>query len=447
MNKIRGIFKLKKVYLAFGLIALGALALFIFRGGGNEKELYTVKRENVTQSVILSGVVQTSARADLGFAAAGRVASIFVKNNEAVKKGRVLAQLEIGDLLAELKIKQANLQTSNSDLDTKVENTYRELLSTGLVLTPSSQSYTQVAPTVTGLYDGGKEGEYKVIIDQDGPTQNDYSLRIFGIESMTTTISNKTPTALGTGGLYLTFPGNDPAPYNNTIWYLDIPNKKSASYLESFNAYQEAKKERDAAYGGAPVDQVAQGEIDKINAEIRKNTIYAPFSGKVTNIEKEVGENASIGERVISILGEGKLEVVLKVSELDVSRIIPNTSIEITLDAFPGEKFAGVLETINSRETTVDGVPVYEAFVTVPADPRIKTGMSASGKIVIATKENVLTIPLYFVTKTPDLNTVLVVNEEGKTQKRTIALGLVGTDSMVEVTGGLEVGERISYEK
>lgn len=433
--------------MAFGLIALGALALFIFRGGGNEKELYTVKRENVTQSVILSGVVQTSARADLGFAAAGRVASIFVKNNEAVKKGRVLAQLEIGDLLAELKIKQANLQTSNSDLDTKVENTYRELLSTGLVLTPSSQSYTQVAPTVTGLYDGGKEGEYKVIIDQDGPTQNDYSLRIFGIESMTTTISNKTPTALGTGGLYLTFPGNDPAPYNNTIWYLDIPNKKSASYLESFNAYQEAKKERDAAYGGAPVDQVAQGEIDKINAEIRKNTIYAPFSGKVTNIEKEVGENASIGERVISILGEGKLEVVLKVSELDVSRIIPNTSIEITLDAFPGEKFAGVLETINSRETTVDGVPVYEAFVTVPADPRIKTGMSASGKIVIATKENVLTIPLYFVTKTPDLNTVLVVNEEGKTQKRTIALGLVGTDSMVEVTGGLEVGERISYEK
>jgi multidrug efflux pump subunit AcrA (membrane-fusion protein) len=450
MKKLRGVLKERKMYIAGAVVLLGAVAYFIFGRGSNKTEEFVVKRGNVTQSVLLSGEVQTSARADLGFAAAGRVSRVFVKNNQQVNRGTVLAQLEIGDLLADLKIKEANLRSSNTDLSLAVESAYRKMLSTDLVLTPDADNYTVDAPTISGLYDGAQEGQYKIIIDRDNPTKIDYNLRTFGLESTQTIISKKSGSPLGTHGLYINFPGNDPSSYEDTIWFLDIPNKKSSSYVERYNSYLEAKRERDAANsqgGSTATSEAAQGEIDKINAEIRKNTIYAPFTGKVTNIEKEVGENASVGERVISILGEEKLEVVLKVSELDVSRIKSDTQIEITLDAFPDETFSGTLTTVNSRDTTIDGVPVYEAFVELPADPRIKTGMSAKAKIIVQEKNDVLVIPYYLVERsTAENTTVEVIDEKGKIDRRAVTVGLLGTDSMVEVLSGLAEGDRIPFE-
>ena len=121
----------------------------------------------------------------------------------------------------------------------------------------------------------------------------------FGLEKTEKLIKDEGSTELGTKGLYISFP-DDVDTYEGTVWYLDIPNKASGEYLANLNAFNEAKDERDLAIKDAEFeykkilneeggsDGVAQAEIEKIRAEIRKNTIYAPFSGKVTNIEKEV---------------------------------------------------------------------------------------------------------------------------------------------------------------
>lgn len=469
MKKIFDFIKNNKTYFLIGLVVLMVVFYFIFRGNGAGKEAYTVKNTDIVQSVTLSGKVQTSDRADLGFADSGRLGRIYVQNNQNVLSGQILAQLEIGDLLADLKIKQANAKASDVDLesakdelekvttteDTKVANAYRTLLSEDLTLVPNSNDYDVDVPSVSGLYDG-LEGQYKIVIDRENFTSTDFIIRTFGLERTERIINESGPTPLGTKGLYISFPGNDLSSYFDTVWFLDIPNKSSSSYLANYNAYNEAKKQRDSAVKEAEFkykkllteietggSTVAQAEIDKINAEIRKNTIYAPFAGKVTNIEKEIGENASIGERIISILGEEKLEVVLQVSELDVSKIAPSSTIKLTLDAFPGEEFLGILKTINSRDTEIDGVPVYEAFVELPADPRIKTGMSANGTVVLSTKNNVPAIPVYLIKQVGDKNIVGLMLTNGDTEEREVTLGLLGTDSMIEITSGLKDGDRV----
>ncbi len=477
MKKIMDFFKeYKTISIVFGLVLVLAVGYLVFGRSNSDTDTFTVERADVTQSVILSGKVQTTDKADLGFASSGRISSVSVKNNQTVMKGAVLAQLEIGDLLAELKIKQANLKSANVDIaaakeelervirqeDAKVQSAYRNLLSSDLILDPENNSDSVDAPTISGLYDG-IDGQYKIKIDKENVTSPDSRLLIFGLEKTKQIISENSSTALGTKGLYISFPGNDPEPYKDTIWYLNIPNKSSLSYLGNFNAYNEAKKNRDLAVQNAEFkykkiitegddgsSAVAQAEVQKINAEIRKNTIYSPFSGKVTNIEKEVGENASVGERVISIIGESKLEIVLQVSELDVSRLAPGASVSLKFDALKEEEFTGILQTINSRETEIDGVPVYEAFVEVSPDDRIKTGMSATGTVILDTKTSVLAIPNYFVTKVEGeniKNVVQVINSKGKTEEREVVLGLVGTDSMVEVISGLNEGEKIVAAK
>lgn len=469
MSNLWNFVKKYKVYVIIAVVILAALGYYIFGRNSSNTELYTVDIGNVSQSIVLSGKVQTTDRADLGFASAGRLGNVFVKNNQIVKRGAVLAQLEIGSLIADLKIKQANLRASNTSLesakaeldritrqeDTKVESAYRKLLSSDLVLNPDSSNYA-TPPTISGLYNGD-EGQYKVSIDKKNITLPDFTLRTFGIENTNRIINEQSATPLGTKGLYVSFSGNNFEPYIDTIWYLDIPNKTGASYIANYNAYNEAKKNRDSniqiaqskyqkllTEGDNGGTTVAQAEVEKINAEIRKNTIYAPFNGEVTNIGKEVGENASVGERVVSILGENKLEVVLQVSELDVSRLASGAEVKIKLDALPGEEFTGILSTINSRDTQVDGVPVYEAFVELKSDPRIKTGMSAVGMINISSKENVLKIPNYFIKRVGGKDVVNLITSGGDTVETEVTLGLVGTDSMTEVISGLKQGDKIS---
>ena len=458
-----------KKYLLVAL-ALLAIVLFVAFGSGNgNRDVYEVKRITVEQSAVLSGEVKTSDKADLGFASGGRISRIYVANNQKVRKGQTLAQLEVGDLFADLKIKQANLRSSTVELDaarselgkitkeedTKVESAYRTLLSDGLVFTPDSELYDVEPPTLTGIYDG-PEGKYKIIIDQENSSTFDFVLRTFLLETSERVIARQASTPLGTRGLYISFPDDEMSLYDDTIWYVNIPNKATTSYVANLNAYNQAKEHRDVAVEQARAKYdtllaegkdsnttVAEAEVQKINAEIRKHTIHAPFNGIVTNIEKEIGENASTGERVVSVLGEQKLEVVLQVSELDVSRLAPDMKVSVTLDAFPGETFEGILKTINSRETEIEGVPVYEAFVDLTSNPEIKTGMSAKGTIVLTSRTNVLAIPSYFITKEGNVSTVKVLTSGGKEEDRTVTLGLSGSDSMVEVTSGLKEGDTV----
>ncbi len=65
-----------------------------------------VNRADFINQVSVSGKVITASEADLGFAASGRIGLIAVKSGDTVKAGQMLAQLEIGYLLAELKIKE-----------------------------------------------------------------------------------------------------------------------------------------------------------------------------------------------------------------------------------------------------------------------------------------------------------------------------------------------------
>lgn len=430
MGKTLSFVKKFKKSFAFGFILAAGAGFLAFRGEG-EVASYTVARGDIEQTLDLSGKAQSSLQADLGFATTGRISKILVNNNQRVSEGQILAQLEIGDLLADLKI----LEAAAAQEDVKVENAYRKLLSEGLVLTARSNTYEVAPPTVSGAYGGG-EGQYKITIVREGANQN-FFIKASGLERTVSAFNENSPTPFGTQGLFISFPDNNPVSYSNTTWYLEIPNTYSANYLDNYNAYVNAQKNRDLVTDTA--------EIDKINAEIKKNTIYAPFSGTVTNIEREVGESAGVGERVVSILGAGKLEIVLEVSELDVAKLIPGTKIGINIDAIPDETFTGTLQTINSRDTEIQGVPVYEAFVELALDPRIKTGMSADGHVILGQREDVLTIPLYTITREGDRNTVEILLSDGTREEREIQLGLSGSDSMVEIVAGLAEGEVIVF--
>ena len=289
MNKIKNFVKThKKTSIALSLVILVVLFL-TFTHKAKVIESYEVALGSIEQSVALSGTVETSSKADLGFAASGRIGKIYVKNNQKVSTGQILAQLEIGELVADLRIKEANARTSDVDLkqakdrlekvtkqeNAKVDNAYRTLLSGDLEMVADSNSYVVDAPTISGSY-LGTEGTYKIRFTKESPNSDDITVRTFDLEKTDKILNDQGKTALGTRGLYVDF-SSDHGGYDDTTWYLEIPNKGGASYVKNFNAYMDAENDRDIAI------KDAQAEYDKLltkdnsgasvaQAEIRKNS-------------------------------------------------------------------------------------------------------------------------------------------------------------------------------
>jgi len=68
-----------------------------------EKPTYKVARGDIVEELQLSGRVSAVKQDDLYFAQAGNVGTIYVRSTEAITKGRLLAELDQGDRLTQLK--------------------------------------------------------------------------------------------------------------------------------------------------------------------------------------------------------------------------------------------------------------------------------------------------------------------------------------------------------
>ena len=70
------------------------------------------------------------------------------------------------------------------------------------------------------------------------------------------------------------------------------------------------------------------------------------------------------------------------------------SEVDFTVDAYPYRNFRGVVTQVRNSPTTVNNVVTYDCVISVTnSDYKLKPGMTANVSIVIAQRENALTIP------------------------------------------------------
>ncbi|MDP2631902.1 MAG: efflux RND transporter periplasmic adaptor subunit [Candidatus Uhrbacteria bacterium] len=191
----------------------------------------------------------------------------------------------------------------------------------------------------------------------------------------------------------------------------------------------------------------SQADLDAAYARLAKAEIVSPINGKVTNIEIEIGEQASPATSVITVQTiEDEFQVVLDVSESDIAKVSLNDPATITFDAF-GEyiSFDGFVGTIDPAETKVEGVVFYEVGIFFAEDNpplELKPGMSADVTITTEQVADVLFVPRRSVLESDGVR--YVRTPRGNNYDEVVVdIGLKADEGKVEIISGLIEGEDI----
>ena len=87
--------------------------------------------------------------------------------------------------------------------------------------------------------------------------------------------------------------------------------------------------------------------VESARTALSKMTLRAPFAGQVGLRSVSVGEFVTVGKDLVTLVRLDPIEVDFSVPENALAKLRTGQSISVTVDAFPGEVFNGVVEAID----------------------------------------------------------------------------------------------------
>jgi multidrug resistance efflux pump len=96
---------------------------------------------------------------------------------------------------------------------------------------------------------------------------------------------------------------------------------------------------------------------------------------------------------MVSLVDLTALEIKASLSETDVARVASGQQVQITLDALTGVVLTGTVTYVPVVATISQGVVNYPVTIEVDkSDPAVRVGMTASVRIMIDQRDNVLLV-------------------------------------------------------
>lgn len=147
----------------------------------------------------------------------------------------------------------------------------------------------------------------------------------------------------------------------------------------------------------------SQNQVNENQRQLEQMTLRAPLSGMAVYHPDWNGNKPTIGEKVrpgrgvIDLPDLSRMQVKIRVNEVDAASLETHQPARITLDAFPDKTFRGRLISttrIASKKDEESQVHVFETIVEITeSDSLLKPGMTAQVRLQLAEFPNVTTIP------------------------------------------------------
>ncbi|SFM50053.1 efflux RND transporter periplasmic adaptor subunit [Nitrosomonas communis] len=220
----------------------------------------------------------------------------------------------------------------------------------------------------------------------------------------------------------------------------------SSQRAEEADANAQARQANCAA-SAADVKRT-QAQIEVTQANLDRTILYAPFAGIIAQVTGELGEYTMPSPPgiptppAIDLIDDSCLYVTAPMDEIDAPKIKIGQEARITLDALPGQTFAGTVRRIapyvteiEKQARTVD----VEVNFTEGSNYALLVGYSADVEVIIDRHEQVLRIPTQAIRQQ---SKVLVLDQHDRIEERTIETGLANW-AFTEIISGLKEGEQV----
>ena len=188
-------------------------------------------------------------------------------------------------------------------------------------------------------------------------------------------------------------------------------------YEQSLYDYRRAKSTYDSS----------RAALDKAKRNLSYATITAPIDGVVISKDVEEGQTVASGFETPTLFTIAadltQMQVVADVDEADIGGVEEGQRVEFTVDAYPGQTFAGEVTQVRLGEssdasgtsTTSSTVVTYEVVISAPnPDLKLKPRLTANITIYTLDKRGVLSVPtraLRFMPVEPIVGKDAVIND------------------------------------
>ena len=205
----------------------------------------------------------------------------------------------------------------------------------------------------------------------------------------------------------------DPATYHAAVEQAtaNLANAKANLELQQAQAERSAELYTNKLISGSDYDtaiatlheaeamvQLDQASLDNANANLGYCKILSPVDGVIILRAVNVGQTVASSFNTPTLFQIAndltKMQIDSSLAEADVGGVVEGQSVDFTVDAYPYRNFNGVVTQVQNSPTTVNNVVTYDCVIGVTnADYKLKPGMTANVSIIIAQREDALTIP------------------------------------------------------
>lgn len=369
------------------------------------KQTYTLKKADLLDSVLVSGIVKSSNSENVYSKVANYpIKEVYFEIGNRVKAGDVLAQLDTTSLeydieQSELNIKNALTSLKNEESANKLslESAENNVESATLELNNAQRSYDQIK----GLFDKGASSQ------------------------------------------------NDLTQAESALKRAQIGYDNAAASLENIKS-----KNTDTTKNNIEIQQV---NLEKLKKTLNDSRITSPIDGTITMVNAK--ENGSAAGLLFVIEDTDNLIVSTDIGEYDIGLIKLGQDVIIKADSTGDKQFKGTVSKIAPTaikdaygNTASSNNVQFDTEVTlIDKDPAIKIGMNVRLTIKINEKKDVYSVPYDTIVTDADGNSWIYVLEtetkNGSTQNTTVKIQVqtgMETDMYVEISSpelkdGMEV--------
>ena len=200
--------------------------------------------------------------------------------------------------------------------------------------------------------------------------------------------------------------------------------------------------------------EAAKFAVREAEVAVENTRIIAPFDGTVLKKNADVGEivaplAGAVSSRaaVVTIADMSSLEVDADVSEANITRVTGGQNCEITLDAYPQQRYPGYVSNIvptadRAKATVMVKIKFKQYDQRVLPEMGAKITFLAAGASADATNvKPVLTVPAAAVATRDGRQVVFQIKEDRAVEVPvTTGKKLV---NLIEITGGLKEGDKV----